>query len=99
MFWIHGETRVRVEEGFRRIADAAQLAGGNDPKADVCRLVHDWLSNEQNGQWFMIIDSADDCDVFSKQTEIPPNNDGWPTISRKAHTDPSLLPRATETWL
>jgi hypothetical protein len=64
VFWIHGETQVRVEEGFRRIANAAQLTGRDDPKADVYQLVHDWLSNEQNGEWFMVIDSADDRDVF-----------------------------------
>lgn len=28
------------------------------------QLVYGWLSNEQNGKWCMILDSADDHDVF-----------------------------------
>ncbi|KAK4167169.1 hypothetical protein QBC43DRAFT_312284, partial [Cladorrhinum sp. PSN259] len=36
----------------------------NQPKANIPQLVYGWLSNEQNGRWIMILDSADDYDVF-----------------------------------
>jgi tetratricopeptide (TPR) repeat protein len=64
IFWIHAGTRARVEEGFRNIADAAKLPGRNQPNADVLRLVYVWLSNERNGRWTIVLDSADDRDVF-----------------------------------
>ena len=64
MFWVHAGTRARVEEGFRTIADAVKLPGRNQPKADILQLVYSWLSNERNGSWVMILDSADDSDVF-----------------------------------
>ncbi|KFA46642.1 hypothetical protein S40293_08203 [Stachybotrys chartarum IBT 40293] len=69
VFWVHAGTRARVEEGFRSIADAVKLAGRNQPKADIPLLVHNWLSNERNGRWVMVIDSADDCDVFLDTVE------------------------------
>ncbi|KAH6621584.1 P-loop containing nucleoside triphosphate hydrolase protein [Chaetomium sp. MPI-SDFR-AT-0129] len=64
VFWVHAGTKARVEEGFRLIADAVKLAGRNQPKADIPRLAYSWLSNERNGKWILVLDSADDGDVF-----------------------------------
>ena len=64
MFWIHAATHARVEEGFRTIAEAVKLAGRRQPQADVAHLVHRWLADERNGRWLLILDSADDVDVF-----------------------------------
>ena len=64
VFWMHAETRARVEEGFKSIADAVKIPGRNQPKADMPQLVYQWLQNERNGRWLMILDSADDIDVF-----------------------------------
>ncbi|KAK0652399.1 P-loop containing nucleoside triphosphate hydrolase protein [Cercophora newfieldiana] len=64
VFWVHAGTQARVEEGFRAIADAVKLPGRNQPKAGIPQLVHSWLSNERNGGWIMILDSADDRDTF-----------------------------------
>ncbi len=62
--------RVRaVEEGLRTIADAVKLAGRNQPKADIPQLVYNWLSNERNGRWIMVLDSADDDNVFFGTSE------------------------------
>ncbi|OIW27995.1 TPR-like protein [Coniochaeta ligniaria NRRL 30616] len=63
VFWVHAETRMRVEEGFRMIADIVKLPGRNQQK-DILQLVYTWLSNERNGKWVMFLDSADDSDVF-----------------------------------
>ncbi|KAK4451207.1 kinesin light chain [Podospora aff. communis PSN243] len=64
VFWVHAGTQVRVEEGFRTIADAVKLRGRNEPKADIPQLVYGWLSNERNGRWVMVLDSVDDRDVL-----------------------------------
>ncbi|RYP81689.1 hypothetical protein DL770_005827 [Monosporascus sp. CRB-9-2] len=63
-FWVHAGTRARVEEGFKAIADAAKIPGRNQPKADILQLVYQWLHNERNDQWLMVLDSADDVNVF-----------------------------------
>lgn len=63
-FWVYAGTRARVDEGFKAIADAVKIPGRNHPKADILQLVYQWLQDERNGQWFMILDNADYVDVF-----------------------------------
>jgi tetratricopeptide (TPR) repeat protein len=63
-FWVHAGTQARFEEGYRRIAEATKMDGWDDPKADVLRLVRSWLCDESNGRWTMVVDNADDADVF-----------------------------------
>ncbi|KAK3364216.1 P-loop containing nucleoside triphosphate hydrolase protein, partial [Lasiosphaeria hispida] len=75
VFWVHAGTQARVDEGFGTIADAVKLPGRNQPKADIPQLVYSWLSNERNGKWIMILDSADDHDVFYNA-----NNTHGPTM-------------------
>ncbi|KAF1950535.1 hypothetical protein CC80DRAFT_228667, partial [Byssothecium circinans] len=64
VFWVHASTRARFEEAYRDIADRLQLPGRSDPKANVLRLVSNWLQDEANGRWMMILDNADDVNVF-----------------------------------
>jgi tetratricopeptide (TPR) repeat protein len=46
------------------MADRLELPGRLDPKADVLRLVKDWLCDETNGQWIMVVDNVDDVETF-----------------------------------
>lgn len=64
IFWVHAGSRARFEDGYRRIAEVTKLDGWNDRTADVLRLVRNWLCNESNGSWTMIIDNADDTDIL-----------------------------------
>lgn len=68
-FWVYAETRARVEESFRAIADAVKIPGRNQPEADILQLVYQWLQNERNDQWLMVLDSADNVDVFYSTDE------------------------------
>ncbi len=36
----------------------------DDPDADVCELVSDWLNEDDSGEWLMILDNADNKDLF-----------------------------------
>ncbi|KAF2195128.1 hypothetical protein K469DRAFT_538467, partial [Zopfia rhizophila CBS 207.26] len=64
VFWVHAGTQARFEEGYRRIAEATRMEGWDNPKADVLRLVRSWLCDESNGRWVIVVDNADDSDVF-----------------------------------
>jgi tetratricopeptide (TPR) repeat protein len=64
VFWVHASTQARFEEAYRDIADRLQLPGRHDPKTDLLRLVHDWLRDETNGQWLMVIDNVDNVETF-----------------------------------
>jgi tetratricopeptide (TPR) repeat protein len=64
VFWVHASTQARFEEAYRDIADRLELPGRDDPKASVLRLVHDWLRDEANGRWVMVVDNVDDVETF-----------------------------------
>ena len=67
VFWVHASTRARFEEAYKDIADRLQLPERSDPKTDVLRLVSDWLLDETNGQWVMVVDNADDPGAFCQR--------------------------------
>lgn len=66
---MHASTRTRFEEAYRDIADRLQLPRRSDPKANVVRLVSDWLRDETNRQWVMVLDNVDDIETFFPSRE------------------------------
>lgn len=61
---MHASTRAQFEEAYRDIANRLELPGRENPKADILRLVSNWLCEETNGQWTMILDNVDDVETF-----------------------------------
>jgi tetratricopeptide (TPR) repeat protein len=41
------------------------VKGRNEKDADIPNLVYEWLRDKSNGNWVMILDNADDKDVFT----------------------------------
>ncbi|KAF2249838.1 TPR-like protein [Trematosphaeria pertusa] len=66
VFWAHASNAARLVQSFRDIADQAKVRGRNDLRADVFKLVHDWLRDEKHGKWLLVVDNADDADVLSQ---------------------------------
>lgn len=66
IFWVHAINAARFEEGYRKIADTIRLRGRNEPGPNILQLVYNWLCDERKGKWVMILDNADDKDVFLK---------------------------------
>ncbi|KAI8628837.1 hypothetical protein F5Y19DRAFT_98593 [Xylariaceae sp. FL1651] len=67
VFWVHASTAARVEEAFRSIADRLSLPGRHDSNTNICQLVSNWLCDERNGRWVLILDNADDIETFFPQ--------------------------------
>ncbi|KAM5358060.1 hypothetical protein ACJZ2D_015635 [Fusarium nematophilum] len=64
VFWVHAANAARFEQAYRDIASKAEIPGREDPKADILQLVYNWLCDERNGRWLMVLDNADDDEVF-----------------------------------
>ncbi len=64
MFWIHASNTARFQQGYRIIASKAEIPRRDDPETNVLQLVYEWLCDERNGYWLMVLDNADDDDVF-----------------------------------
>ncbi|KAF1914815.1 hypothetical protein BDU57DRAFT_520013 [Ampelomyces quisqualis] len=63
-FWVHASSQTRFEAAYRAFADKLDLPGRHDPKTNILKLVYDWLCDEANGFWLMVLDNVDDVDTF-----------------------------------
>lgn len=55
-----------------------KLRGRDQHSIDIFQLVEEWLSNNDNGKWLIVLDSADDANVFydaSRETELEESPD------------------------
>ncbi|KAK5189805.1 hypothetical protein LTR92_010265 [Exophiala xenobiotica] len=91
VFWVHASSESRFEESYRSIAQRLQLPGWQKPKADILGMVHNWLSDENNGRWTMVVDNADDEKVIFelRSGEMDP---GAPTTSLAGRSLAEYLP-------
>ncbi|KUL81720.1 hypothetical protein ZTR_09466 [Talaromyces verruculosus] len=69
VFWIHASNTARLEQSYQEIATVAKIAGRNDPKANIFHLVYQWLCDESNGRWLMVLDNADDDQIFFRSDD------------------------------
>ncbi|KAF4964390.1 hypothetical protein FSARC_7689 [Fusarium sarcochroum] len=71
VFWVHASSAERFSEAYAGIAKECKIPGHEDPSFDVLPTVRDWLASEESGQWLMIIDNADDMQLFFPQSDEP----------------------------
>ncbi|KAF5637859.1 kinesin light chain [Fusarium sp. NRRL 52700] len=73
IFWVHASSRPRFEEAYRAIAERMKLPKRDDPSTDILALVRDWLKSDESGSWLVILDNADDVNLFyPKGTDVRP---------------------------
>ncbi|KAF6804729.1 Nephrocystin-3-like protein 3 [Colletotrichum musicola] len=70
VFWVHASSIERFRLAFIRIAQECQIPGRDDPKSDVLQLVKNWLEDRQRKRWLLVIDNADDMEVFFSPTNV-----------------------------
>ncbi|KAF1981079.1 kinesin light chain, partial [Aulographum hederae CBS 113979] len=64
VFWVPAISRESFEKAYRDIGTLLRIPGIGDDNADVKLLVREKLSNEDSGEWLMIIDNADDTNLL-----------------------------------
>ncbi|OCK73870.1 hypothetical protein K432DRAFT_220962, partial [Lepidopterella palustris CBS 459.81] len=90
VFWVHASNATRFKQAYRDIATKVELPGRDDPKADIVQLTYNWLCDERNGRWLMVLDNADDDRVFASPNEatplasfLPQTHNGWILITSR----------------
>lgn len=71
VFWVYAATPANVVESYSAIGSAIGKTFSSGSNLEMMQCVHKWLSDESNGKWVMIIDNADDLDVWT--TVLQPN--------------------------
>lgn len=78
---MHGGSRARFERGYQEIATTIELPNFDDPKADTLQLVCDWLSNDVNDSWLMVLDNADDAEIWLGPSMQGPQNTNFEQLA------------------
>lgn len=76
VFWVHGGTTDRCHQTLSQIGVECKIAGVEDPNADKLKLVKHWLESGNCGKWLMIIDNADDSEVFFRNDKCESSSFG-----------------------
>ncbi|OAG04887.1 uncharacterized protein CC84DRAFT_1092887, partial [Paraphaeosphaeria sporulosa] len=91
VFWVHASNAARFEQSYREIADWVKISGRLDPKANIFKLVHDWLRGSQE-RWLLVLDNVDDARFL---VDSQAHDQGQPTDDSKTASKPlrTYLPR------
>lgn len=65
VFWVNASNTTVFEDSYREIARSASILSPDYKMTEILPRVLDWLQGPSSGRWLMIIDNADDGEVFS----------------------------------
>ena len=82
IFWVHASNVERFRQSFTSIALECHIPGYDDPKTDMLSLVQKWLERKDRGWWVMVLDNADDAQLFFPSPLEPEQTSN---ISREEH--------------
>ena len=83
-----------MEQSFQDIADYIEIPGRQDPKANVFRLIHDWLRNRESGRWLLILDNLDNPDLISEVEDTSQRGQGTGVNSERRQPITAYLPQS-----
>lgn len=75
VFWVPAMSPESIRQAYLNIASHLGLVVVNQEKAEVSRLIQEYLSSEASGQWLLIFDNADDVDVWEDLAGSNPADD------------------------
>ncbi|KAM0231792.1 hypothetical protein ACHAPO_008374 [Fusarium lateritium] len=65
VFWVHSSSKAAFDESYRTLADVLMLPRRHEPEVNVLALVRDWLQKDDVRPWLMVVDNADDINLFN----------------------------------
>ncbi|KAJ4267002.1 hypothetical protein NW762_003100 [Fusarium torreyae] len=64
VFWVSASNEERFRQSYASIAEECDIPGRDDADADLLALVRRWLEDKFKRRWLMVIDNADDTQLF-----------------------------------
>lgn len=64
IFWVYGSTRQSFDDAYRRISEELEIPGWDHPLFEHRKSVPRELDRRQTGPWLMIVDNADDYNIY-----------------------------------
>ncbi|KAL9566608.1 hypothetical protein ACKAV7_009523 [Fusarium commune] len=97
VYWVHGSSMATFEESYRALADVLALPRRHEPEVNVLVLVRNWLQRDDIHPWLMIVDNADNINLFFHNMEhndvledrlasyLPKSNKGKILVTSRSH--------------
>ncbi|KAJ4366791.1 hypothetical protein N0V83_007316 [Neocucurbitaria cava] len=101
VFWIPATNPESLQLALREVGQQLRIPGINDKQANVKKLVQRHLSQEDAGQWLLIIDNVDDVNMWNNElrAHLPNSHRGCvvcTTRSLKVATEIAVAPNVIE---
>ncbi|RSL64198.1 hypothetical protein CEP53_004146 [Fusarium sp. AF-6] len=65
VFWVHANSAERFSHSYAGIAEECHIPGYDESSGlDSLSIVKSWLESKDSGKWLIIIDNADDMQLF-----------------------------------
>jgi tetratricopeptide (TPR) repeat protein len=71
IIWIPATNSESLHQAYLEVAQQLNIPGWEDDKADVKRLVQEYLSKESTGRWLLVFDNADNIDMWIAKESGP----------------------------
>lgn len=65
---MHTSNTARFEQSYRDIADHLKISSRRNLRANIFKLVHDWLCDEKKGKWILVLDNVDNASFLIAQS-------------------------------
>lgn len=65
VIWIPTASPRSLHQSYRDVAQELHIPGWEDDKADIKKLVQEYLSKKSVGPWLLVIDNADDINLWT----------------------------------
>ncbi|EAQ85657.1 hypothetical protein CHGG_06910 [Chaetomium globosum CBS 148.51] len=91
VFWLNASNKSTLEGSYRSISHTLGLDTSNASFGDISTRVHDWLREEPNGRWTVILDNFDDYSILTDDDPrlaklLPLANNGFTLITSRTQT-------------
>lgn len=65
VFWIPVNSLANLQTAYHKVAKNLGLPGGEENGVNILESVQTYLSDERNGPWLLVLDNADDVDLWT----------------------------------
>ena len=73
VFWVPATSTENLQQAYVEVGQQLRIIGLEEKKEDIKKLVQHHLSQESAGKWLLILDNADDMDMWFKKSDINTN--------------------------
>jgi tetratricopeptide (TPR) repeat protein len=87
VLWVNARTAEQFEHSYKSIGNKLSIQSLRDPKTNVLHVVNRYLSQDAHGPWLMVLEGADDQDMFHKNLSDPSKQEKSSKQKRKTLLD------------